>query len=204
MQSDVDRISAQLKQSLDNQITQDVQPQLQSLGAVQVGNIEVNTTSKTFDPPIGTESKTVTVTMTERGQVAYILKHDAQELARLLLDRQVQQLGPNYMLISSLTQVGQPGVEGVDPNSGLVSLKIAAGGDARYLFSSSQLSTIKNMVKGKKLKDAISLLKQQPGVDANTVAIHLSFGDTVPSDLQQIRIVPINPTNYPSVLLPKV
>jgi len=205
MQSDVERISAQLKQSLDNQVTQDIQRQLQSLGAVQVSSsIQINTSSATSDPEIGADSKTVTVTMTEQGKVAYILNRDAQALARRLLDRQVQQLGSNYMLISSLTQVGQPAVEGVDPNSGLVSLKIAAGGDARYLFSSSQLGTIKNMVKGKKLKDAISLLKQQPGVDANTVAIHLSFGDTIPSDLQQIRIIPINPTNYPSVLLPKV
>jgi len=205
MQSDVDKISAQLRQSLDNQVTQDIQRQLQSLGAVQVSSsIQINTTSATSVPDIGADSKTVTVKITEQGQVAYILNHDAQELARLLLNQQVQQLGPNYMLISSLTQVGQLAVEGVDPNTGLVSINIATGGDAQYRVPSSELSTIKNIVKGKKLKDAIALLKQQPGVDANTVAIHLSMGDTMPSDLQQIRIVPINPTNFPAVLLPKV
>jgi len=47
-------------------------------------------------------------------------------------------------------------------------------------------------------------MKQQPGVDANTVAIHVSVGDTMPEDIQHMRIQPINPANYPPVQLPKV
>ncbi len=200
---DVDRIAGELKQSLDSQVSQNVKSQLQALGADQVGSIVFTTTSATSDPPVGSESKTVTVTMTEKGQVAYFLNHDAQELARLLLNQQVQKLGPNYLLLSSYTQVGQPVVDGVD-NSGLVSIKIAAGGVTQYQFSPAQLSGIKNAIRGKKIKDAISYLKQQPGVDANTVAIHVTVGTTMPGDIQHMRIITIKPANYPPVQLPVV
>ncbi len=200
---DVGRISGQLKQNLDGQISQNLKSQLEGLGANQVSSKVFTTTSSTSDPQVGTESKTVTVTMTEQGQVAYFLKHDAQELARLLLNQQVQKLGPNYILIGSYTQVGQPIVDGVD-NSGLVSIKIAAASLVKYQFPPAQLTGIKNAIKGKKIKDAISYIKQQPGVDPNTVAIHVTVGNTMPGDIQHMRIVPINPTNSPSVQLPKV
>ncbi len=200
---DVDRISGQLKQNLDGQVSQNLKSQLEGLGANQVGSKVFTTTSATSDPQVGTESKTVTVTMTEQGQVAYFLNHDAQVLARLLLNQQVQKLGPNYILIGSYTQIGQPVVDGVD-NSGLVSIKIAAAGLVQYQFPPAQLSGIKNAIKGKKIKDAISYMKQQPGVDANTVAIHVTLGNTMPGDIQHMKIVSINPTNYPPVQLPKV
>jgi len=200
---DVGRISGQLKQSLDGQISQNLKSQLEGLGASQVDSIVFTTTSATSDPQVGTGSKTVTVTMTEQGQVAYFLNHDAQELARLLLNQQVQKLGPNYILIGSYTQIGQPVVDGVD-NSGLVSIKIAAASLVQYQFPPAQLSGIKNAIKGKKIKDAISYMKQQPGVDANTVAIHVTVGDTMPEDIQHMKIVSINPANYPPVQLPKV
>jgi len=200
---DVGRISGQLKQNLDGQISQNLKSQLEGLGANQVGSKVFTTTSSTSDPQVGTESKTVSVTMTEQGQVAYFLKHGAQELARLLLNQQVQKLGPNYILIGSYTQIGQPVVDGVD-NNGLVSIKIAAAGLVQYQFPPAQLSGIKNAIKGKKIKDAISYIKQQPGVDPNTVAIHVTVGNTMPGDIQHIRIVPINPAKSPPVQLPKV
>ena len=120
-----------------------------------------------------------------------------------MLNQQVQKLGPNYLLLSSYTQVGQPVVDGVD-NSGLVSIKIAAGGVTQYQFSPAQLSGIKNALRGKKIKDAISYIKQQPGVDANTVAIHVTVGTTMPGDIQHMKIITIKPVNYPPVQLPTV
>src|SRR5438876_6825339 len=65
---DVDRISGQLKQGLDSQIYQDIKSQRQRLGANQVGSMVFTTTSSTSDPPVGTESKSVTVTVTEKGR----------------------------------------------------------------------------------------------------------------------------------------
>jgi serine/threonine protein kinase len=200
---DVNRIEGQLKQSLDTQISTQIQQKLQAQGAVQVSSAEFITTSVTSDPPIGTESKTVTVTMTEQGQFAYFLKQDAQSLARLLLNREVQKLGANYILLSTLTQIGQPVVISSD-NSGNVFINIAAGGDAQYQFSSAELHAIPIALKSMKVKDAISSLKQRSGVDPTTVSIHLSSGDTMPGDIQQIKIFTINPTNLPPVQLPPV
>ncbi|GAC1385446.1 MAG: hypothetical protein NVS4B7_09810 [Ktedonobacteraceae bacterium] len=200
---DVGKIASQLKQSLDNQISAQIQQQMQTLGAIEVGSVQFSNTSLNEDPTIGTESKTVTVTMAEQGQAAYFLKHDAQSLARLLLNQEVQRLGANYVLLSALTQIGQPVVAGVDSN-GVVSIKIAASGNAEYQFPSAQLRSIQNSLKNMKLKDATAFIKQQPGVDAHTVAIHLSTGDTMPGDTQQIKLIPIPPTSIPPVQLPSV
>ena len=140
--------------------------------------------------------------MTEQGQFAYFLKRDAQSLARLLLNREAQKLGANYVLISSLTQIGQPVVAGND--NGSIAIKIGAAGDAQYQFPSAQLHRIQISIKNMKLKDAITFIKRQPGVDPNTVAVHLSAGDTMPGDTQQIKIIPVNPINIPAVQLPAV
>jgi hypothetical protein len=198
---DVNRISGQLKPSLDAQIATQIQKQIQTLGAIQVDSLAFTTTSVTSDPQIGTQSKTVTVTMTEQGQFAYFLRSDAQSVARSLLNREVQKLGANYALFSPLTQIGQPVVTNIDSSTGIVSISIAAGGDAVYHFSSAELQAIPNALKNIKLKDAISRLQQRPGVDPSTVSIHLSSGDTMPSDIQQIKIIPINATNLPPVQL---
>jgi hypothetical protein len=112
-------------------------------------------------------------------------------------------LGANYILLSTLTQIGQPVVISSD-NSGNVSINIAAGGDAQYQFSSAELHAIPIALKSMKVKDAISSLKQRSGVDPTTVSIHLSSGDTMPGDIQQIKIFTINPTNLPPVQLPPV
>ncbi len=199
---DVNRISGQLKSSLDAQIASQIQQQLQKQGAVQVGSTEFTTpSSPTSDSPVGTQSKTVTVTMTEQGQFAYFLRSDAQSVARSLLNREVEKLGANYALFSPLTQIGQPVVTNIDSNTGIVSISIAAGGDAVYHFSSGELRSIQDALKNIKLKDAISRLQQRPGVDPTTVSIHLSSGDTMPGDIRQIKIIPINATNLPPVQL---
>ncbi len=200
-QDDVDRLSSQLKQRLDNQIAQVINHQLESQQTIQIGAPGFTTTSATSDPPVGSESKTVTVTMTEQGRAAYILNHDAQQLARLLLQQQTQKLGPNFVLINSLTQIGKPVVVGTDSTNGLVFIKIAAAGVAQYQFPAAELHDIQTALKGMKIKDATSFVQQEQGVDPQTVKIHLNVGDTLPTDLAQIKIVPVNPSNFPAVQL---
>jgi serine/threonine protein kinase len=200
-QDDVNRISDQLKQKLDNEIAQTINHQLQSQQGVQVGAPGFTTTAATPNPPVGSNSKTVTVTMTEQGQAAYILNRDAQQLARLLLQQQVQKLGPNFVLINSLTQIGKPVVVGTDSNNGLVFIKIAAAGVAQYQFPTSELHDIQATIKGMKIKNAVSFVQQEQGVDSPTVNIHLNVGDTLPGDPTQIKVVPVNPTTFPGVQL---
>lgn len=203
-QNDVDRLSAQLRQTLDKQIQQNLQQQMQSKGGTQVGTIQITDAPATANPQVGTQSKTVTVTINgQAGQGAYYSNHDAQTLARLLLTKQVQQLGANYVLINSSIQIGQSAYEGLD-NNGQVLIAIAAAGVAQYQFPSSELVTIQNGLKGMKLTAATAYVKQQAGVDPTSVSIHVSTGDTLPGDIQHIKIITVNPATFPSFTLPQV
>jgi serine/threonine protein kinase len=203
-QDDVDRLSAQLRQTLDKQIRQNLQQQMQSKGGTPVGTVQVTDAPATAKPQVGTPSKTVTVTINgQSGQGAYYSNSDARTLARLLLTQQVQQLGANYVLINSSVQIGQSAYEGVD-NNGQVLIAIAAAGVAQYQFPSSELVTIQNGLKSMKQTAAIAYVKQQAGVDPASVSIRVSSGDTLPSDVQRIKIITINPTTFPTITLPQV
>jgi len=60
------------------------------------------------------------VTLSEQGSVEYINDVDAQQLARLLLARE---LGPNTSLVNSTIQIGTPVVEEVS-DLGVVTMKV--------------------------------------------------------------------------------
>jgi hypothetical protein len=155
-------------------------------------------------PDIGAVSSTVSVTLTEQGSVEYVNNVDMQQLARLLLARE---LGPNSSLVNSTVRLGQPVVEGIsDP--GVVTMKVAVAGVAEYRYTSAQLQTMQNHIRGMTLIDARLYLRQQPGVDANSVSIsiHTLIGEsnTLPYSASQIKIISINPTVLPSATLPVV
>jgi len=204
-QDDVDRLSAQLRQSLDKQIQQNLQQQIQNKGGTQVGAIQPNDAPATSTPPVGTQSKTVTVTINgQRGQGAYFSNQDARTLALLLLKQQTQQLGANYALLNASIQIGQPAYEGIDTTSGQVLIAIAAAGVAQYHFPTSQLNAMQKSLKGMKLANANAFVKQQPGVDPASVSIHISSGTVMPSDLSKIKMITVNPTTFPTFTLPQV
>jgi hypothetical protein len=162
--------------------------------------------AETPDPPVGTVSKTVTVTLKEEGSVEYVVDADAQSIARELLTKQVAALGPDYVLLNPTMRIGQPVVEAVDDTTGNVTIKIAAGGVAEYVFPSGQLEGLSGLLKGKTVNMATALLAQQPGIDKSTIAIHFTSGKgpTLPSDVQHIRIIPLTPTSLPVVNLQAV
>ena len=203
-QADVDSLSTQLRQSLDNKITGDIQQQIHNQNGTQVGTIQPVDAPVTSNPQVGEDGTSVTVSIAgQKEQGAYIVNNDAQQLARLLLKQATQKLGPNYVLLSSLIQIGQPVVKGANSN-GDVLIDIAAAGDAQYQFPSSQLHDIQTAVKSMKEKDALAFMKRQPGIDPMTITIHLSSGTIMPGDPQQIKIITIRPVNFPPVFLPKV
>ncbi|GAC1350968.1 MAG: hypothetical protein NVSMB27_38580 [Ktedonobacteraceae bacterium] len=203
-QADVDSLSLQLRQSLDNKIAGDIQQQIHNQNGTQVGTIQPLDAPVTSSPQVGEDGTSVTVSITgQKGQSAYIVSHDAQQLARLLLKQATQKLGPNYVLLSSLIQIGQPVIKGTNSN-GDVLIDIAAAGDAQYQFPSSQLHTIQTAVKSMKENDALAFMRRQPGIDPTTVTIHLSSGKIMPGDSQQIKIITVSPANFPAVFLPKI
>lgn len=200
--ADVRNLAAQIEPPVQTQVAQDLLQQARVAGATIVGDIHYGNPNGSANPPIGTVSKTVTVTVTLQGSLEYIKASEVQSMARLLLQQQVQQqYGPNFVPINSMTQIGQPIIQGVDTN-GVVTLQIAAASLAEYQFPSNELTDMQNRIKGKKLQDALNILKGLPGVDAKNIIAHLSYGDTLPNAVEQINITHVNPTNLPPVQLP--
>ncbi len=202
--ADVDPLATQLSQTLRAQVHDDLKSKAQAANATIIGGISYSDGVPVPTPDIGSVSDTVTVTMREQGAVEYFKATEVQSLARILLTQQAQQqFGAGYVLLNSSTQIGQPAIQSVDPN-GTVTMQIAVGGVAQYSINSQQLATIQNHIKGTKQRDARTYLAQQTGIDTSSIAIHVSYSDTLPGDVHQIKIVQVTPSTLPSVQLPPV
>ena len=201
---DVQNVYSQLQQSLISRLSTQIDSQLQAIQAFQIGSIQFTDLSQTNTPDVGSVSDTVSVTLTEQGSVEYVNKADVQQVARLLLARG---LAPNSSLVDSTLRVGQPVVDGIN-DSGGVMLQVAAAGVEEYHYPPAQLQTMLDHIKGMTLAQARLYLRQQPGVDANSVSISIhtviGAGDTLPYNISQIKIMPVNPTVLPSTTLPVV
>lgn len=203
-QADVNSLTVQLQQSLDKEIAQSLQQQLAATQGQQVGSINFISANATANPPVGSPSKTVTVTINgQQGKLYYYLNSDAQSLARTMLAQAVRALGANYQMMSGSVQVGSAVVEGVD-NSNNILLSIAAGAVVQYQFPSSQLHSITNGIVGMSEANAINYIKRQPGVDANSITFHISEGNTLPTITKNIKIATITPSTLPTFTLPTV
>ncbi|MDQ2886566.1 MAG: protein kinase [Chloroflexota bacterium] len=201
---DVYKLSVQLKQEAVTQLTKTVNAQLAEKNDVALGNPSFTDVNYNSNPDIDARSDTVTVSLTEQVSIEYASVSATQDMARQLLQSQVQQqFGQNYALVTPLTQVSQPSVGTVDDN-GVATMTIAAGGVAKYQISSAQIASLKNQIKGMKLKSAQDFLARQSGLDAQSTHISLSYGDTLPNNARQITITPVDPATMPTVQMPTV
>jgi serine/threonine protein kinase len=205
-QEDVDRLVNQMQPTLENEISQALQQQVTDARGTIIVPVNPSIVSETADPPVGSIGNRVTVTLVEQGSTGYIANGDVESVARQLLTQQAQQSWPNYLLIPASITMSTPVVEGVDPNSGKVTIEIAAGGVVAYQFSSAQLQTIENALKNKTVSAARNYLIHLPGINPKTVDIHFTSGggDMLPGDAQQIKIVTGTPGNLPNVQLQNV
>ena len=196
--NDVNQLGLEARQ--DTRITQDLNTQLQGKNATQVGTPNVTIINGTVNPPLGTQSDTVTVSLTEKASVQYILNKDAQDLAHILLQQKAQQqFGSHYQMLDQMTQIGQPHLQTGDNG---VSITIGAASLVEYHIPSSQRSALASLIKGMKLQNARVTLAKQPGIDAKELNMHISYGNTLPSNPKQITINTINPAKLPVVQLP--
>ena len=195
---DVVGLATQLRSTVRNQVSQDLQNKANTNQCTTVGNIVYMDGDPTANPPIGSPANSVTVSLTEQGSVECVKTQDVHSLALTDLN---QQLPQNYALINQMTQLGQMAVRTVD-GTGTVTLAIPAAGVAQYHLSDQELATIQNHISGMSLSAARSYIATQPGLDAAGVSIHVSFGDTLPSDTAQIHITTSLPANLPPVQLP--
>jgi serine/threonine protein kinase len=181
------------------QVQQDLQQQAHADQCTTVGNVTYTDGGLSFNPSPGTVSSTVTVTQTEQGSIECVKTQDVQSLAHTLLPQQVPQ---NYALLDQTIQVGQFTPKSVGQN-GIVTLSVPVAGVASYQIPEQELTTIQKHISGMTPKAAQAYIAAQPGVDASSISIRLSFGDTIPTNIQQIRVSKTDPTNLPSVQLPK-
>ncbi|TMD62512.1 MAG: serine/threonine protein kinase [Chloroflexi bacterium] len=78
-QSDVDNLSTQLRQSLDDKISGDLREQTRSQNGTRVGTIQFVDAPVTVSPQVGEVGNSVTVSITgQQGQAAYIISQDAR------------------------------------------------------------------------------------------------------------------------------
>jgi hypothetical protein len=198
--ADIDALASQERPTLRGQISQDLQQQAQSSGCTTVGKIFYTDGTVSANPPLGTVSKTVTVTLTEQGSVECVKAQDSRSLALMLFRQQVPE---SYALIDSLTQVGSSVVKNVDEN-GVVTLQVPVAGVAQYQIPREELLDIQTHINGMKLQAARSYIASKPGLDTNQITVHVSYGDTIPNNVGQIHISTVTPINLPPVQLPKV
>jgi len=195
--SDIETLSSQIRPILRSKIDQDLQKQAHDAGATTVGDAMYPNETVTPNPPVGTASNTVTVTMAEQGSIEYFKAKDVDDLAVLLLK---QKLDQHYQLIDSLTHIGPFAVQQVNPD-GTLQIAVAAGGVARYQMPASELADIQNHIKGLTQKDALVQIAKDGNIDPNAIGIHISYGNTIPNDVQQIKIATINASSLPTVEL---
>jgi serine/threonine protein kinase len=196
--TDVNQLGLQAKH--DAQLTQDINTQLQSKNATQVGAPSITIVNGIYNPPVGTKSDTVTVSLTEQASVQYILNKDAQDLTHTLLQQQAQQqFGSAYQMLDQMTKIGQPHLQ---TTGSAIKITVAAASLVEYQISGDQIDTIAGLIKGMKLQNAHVVLAKQPGIDPKTLTIHLSYGNMLPGDARQITISTLNPANLPTVQLP--
>ncbi len=186
---DVNELVVELKPSLQKQITSDLQNQALSKGAQLIGNVVYDGGTIESNPGVGSQSKTVTVSVVEQGSVEYFLKGDAQNLANQLLQQQVtKKFGANYRLIDQYAQMGPPSVQSVD-NSGLVTISIASAAIVSYQMPANELSTMQGHIKGMTAKAARAyIVANMQGIDPALISVRLSSGQTIPTNTQQIKI----------------
>lgn len=196
--TDVDNLATQLRPTVRNQVSQDLQNKANTNQCTTVGNIVYMEGDPTANPPIGSLGNTVTVSLTEQGNVECVKTQDVRSLALTELN---QQLPQNYALINQMTQLGQMVVRNVD-GTGTVTLAVPAAGVAQYHLSDQELAAIQNHISGMSLSAARSYIAAQPGLDAAGVSIHVGLGDTIPSDTALIHITTSLPANLPPVQLP--
>lgn len=202
--ADVDPLAYQLRQTLRTEALTDLKKQAQVANATTVGAVTYTDGAPTPNPDIGSVGDTVTVTMKEQGAVEYIKGTEVQSLARILLTQQAQQqFGPGYVLLNPSTQIGQPAIQSVGTN-GVVTIQIAVGGVVQYNIAATQTDSILNHIKGTKTRAAQTFLMHQTGIDTNNITIHVSYSDTLPSDIHQIKLIQVSPSTLPGVQLPPV
>lgn len=185
-QSDIDDATP----TMVNQLTSDAQASLQQ----QVrANEELVSSTMQCDPTIKSNHKALdeatdvmlTVTVTCKGEA-----YDQQATRSLATDLfgsdATSQLGANYALVGDVV-IGIPQVLTTGEYGGPVTLSISAEGMWVYQFSDAQKHTFAQLIAGKPLADAQTLLLKQEGVKKVSISTTGGWGAALPTSASDIK-----------------
>jgi hypothetical protein len=139
------------------------------------------------NPPVGSKSQTVTVSVSASCSGEVYDHSGAVALAITSLQNQASKVpGANYKLVGqivpTITQLA------VVDNKGTISMVIKAEGIWEYNFSKTQEAQLAQKIAGKSQSVAQAILAGQEGV-GKVVSISLSTGSTLPTDPTQVHFV---------------
>ena len=139
------------------------------------------------NPPVGSHSQTVTVSVSATCSGEVYDQGGAVALAVTSLQNQANiHPGKSYKLVGKIvTSISKIAV--ID-NKGTVSLVINAAGIWEYNFGATQETQLAKLIAGKSQQAAQGILAAQTGV-GKVASIVLSSGTTLPTDPTQIHIV---------------
>jgi hypothetical protein len=196
---DIEKLLQQARPAARALVQQDLQQQAHTDQCTMVGDVNYTDGGLSFNPFPGIVSNTVTVSQTVLGSVECVKTQDVQSLAQTLLQQQVPQ---NYALLDQTIKIGQFSTKSVGFN-GVINLSVPVAAVASYQLSDQELAAIQEHISGMTPAAAKAYIATMPGVDASAISIRLSFGSTIPTNVQQIHVSKTDPTNLPSVQLPK-
>jgi serine/threonine protein kinase len=211
---DVSFLEAQLRPGLQKQLLDQIQNLANHKGEQLVGAPVFNDSTIASTPDVGSQAKSVSVSLTEQGSAEYFVKNDAQQQAGKLLQKLVaQKFGASYQLMDKYTQLSQASVRSIDTN-GVITINIAAIGIASYQISDSEMSMMKSQVEGRTQKNAQTYISKQAGINPSSVIVNIyagktivtSAGQIIPMDEGRITINPVEPNilSLPTLKLPKL
>lgn len=187
-QSDINKAANQLENALASNTLLATQSQI-GTSEQQFGSISCGLSSLSSNQQAGAKVPDVTVSITERclGEVYSV--QAALNLAKNLLNSDVTRLaGPGYAVVGSVTTQVLSLPELID-TQGTLSLRVMASGTAFYQVTPIKKQALAQLIAGKSLVEAQTLLLNQRGIDRATITISNNSADTLPNDTSKIRVV---------------
>ncbi|MGB8345788.1 MAG: DUF4352 domain-containing protein [Ktedonobacteraceae bacterium] len=183
-QSDIDGASTPLVDQLTSDAQTAVQQQVQAneqFASTPECTPNIKANHKANDRVTGVM---VTVTVTCKGEVYNA--QAAQPIASgLLKGDAASQPGVHYVLIGDMV-IGTPQVVTTDEH-GTVTLNVSAEGMWVYQFSDAQKHAFAQLISGKSLADAQTLLRKQEGINKVSISTAGGWGHALPTSVNDIK-----------------
>src|SRR5438270_2866590 len=158
------------------------------------------TPTVTSDQSAGDHSSTVTVgaRVICTGEV-YDQRSAYALAANLLATDSTLNPGASFVPVGHIVTTVQQARMGAN---NAITLQVLTEGIWVYQFNANQISRLRNLIAGKSQDDALSLLKQQHGVDKTSIQLYGGNGTTLPSDTNHITLDVLSVSGLPTNAVP--